>query len=236
VSDVKPILPPVLQVRQYDTHRLIPSKYNPDFASVLTRIADDDAHLRDLFELEQATNERLWGEGGLLPGIDAQELVFGVPNHRVINAAYTHAHPLGSRFNGPDRGAWYAAFAVETSQAEVAFHKATEYAEIGRFEDTVTYDDYLADFNAEFNDVRKGTAFDRVLDPDSYVESQKLAQQLMASGSLGIVYPSVRHAGGTCLACFRPALVGNVRRGKRYRFTWKGHPRPKITCLSRGSP
>jgi len=226
----------VHSVRQYDTHRLIPSKYNPDLASVLTRIADDDQHLQELFELEQATNDRLRGEAGLLPGIDAHELVFGVPNYRVINAAYTHAHPLGSRFNGPDRGAWYAAFKVETSQTEVAFHKATEYTEIGRFDDSVTYDDYLADFSAEFHDVRKGAEFDKVLDPDSYVESQKLAQRLLEAGSLGVVYPSVRHAGGACVACFRPALVGNVRKGKRYRFTWKGSPRPKITCLSRGSP
>ena len=28
-----------------------------------------------------------------------------------------------------------------------------------------------------------------------------------------MIYPSVRHRGGTCLACFRPALVVNVRRG-----------------------
>jgi hypothetical protein len=46
--------------------------------------------------------------------------VFGVPNYRIVNAAFVHAHPLGSRFNGPDRGAWYAGFEVETSQAEVA--------------------------------------------------------------------------------------------------------------------
>lgn len=236
IEELKPPLPPVHSVRQYDTHRLIPSKYNPDLASVLTRIADDDQHLQELFELEQATNDRLRGEAGLLPGIDAHELVFGVPNYRVINAAYTHAHPLGSRFNGPDRGAWYAAFKVETSQTEVAFHKATEYTEIGRFDDSVTYDDYLADFSAEFHDVRKGAEFDQVLDPDSYVDSQKLAQRLLDAGSLGVIYPSVRHAGGTCIACFRPALVGNVRKGKRYRFTWKGSPRPKITCLSRGSP
>jgi hypothetical protein len=28
-----------------------------------------------------------------------------------------------------------------------------------------------------------------------------------------LIYPSVRHRGGTCLACFRPALVLNVRKG-----------------------
>ncbi len=222
-------LPIVRSVRQYDTHRLIPSKYNPDFDSVLVRIADNDEHLRDLFDLDQATNERLWGENGLLPGIGSHELVFGVPNYRVINAAFTHAHPLGSRFNGPDRGAWYAAFAVETSQAEVAFHKSTEYAEIGRFEDSVTYDDYLADFSGSFHDIRKSPKFRGVLDPDSYVASQALSRHLLDTGSLGVVYPSVRHAGGTCIACFRPTLVVNVRKDRTYRFTWAGSPVPRIT-------
>jgi hypothetical protein len=225
-------LPAVSLIRQYDTHRLIPSKYTPDGASVLARLADNDEHLQDLFALDLATNERLWAEAGRLPGIGIHELVFGIPNYRVINAAFTHAHPLGSRFNGPDRGAWYAAFALKTSQAEVAFHKATEYTEINRFDDTVTYDDYLADFSGAFHDLRNTPALEFALAPDSYVGSQALADQLLAAGSLGVVYPSVRHTGGTCLACFRPALVGHVRKHKRYQFTWKGHPVPKITCLS----
>lgn len=222
-------LPPVRLVRQYNTHRLIPSKYNPDLASVLGRIANDDQHLRDIFDLDSATNERLAAENGFLPGIGSHELVFGIPNYRVINAAFTHAHPLGSRFNGPDRGAWYAAFAVETAQREVAFHKTTEYAEIGRFDDSITYDDYLSDFSGEFHDLRDAKGFGRVLDPASYVASQALSQRLLEAGSLGIVYPSVRHVGGTCLACFRPALVGHVRKHGRYRFTWDGDPAPKIS-------
>ena len=222
-------LPPVHLVRHYDTHRLIPSKYNPDLASVLTRIADNDGHLRELFDLDQATNSRVWGENGLLPGIGSEELIFGIPNYRVVNAAFLHAHPLGSRFNGADRGAWYAGMTLETSQAEIVFHKSIEYAEIQRFEDSVTYDDYLADFSASFHDIRKGKKFAKFLDPDSYVASQELAQRLLDADSLGIVYPSVRHAGGTCIACFRPAVVTNVRRSKRLRFTWHGDPVPAIS-------
>jgi hypothetical protein len=222
--------PPVSLIRRRDTHRLIPAKYNPDFSSVLLRIADSPEHLQDLFDLDQATNERLWAENGLQPGIDSHELLFGVSNYRVVNAAFTHAHPLGSRFNGPDRGAWYAAFARETAQAEVAFHKSTEYAEIGRFDDSVTYDDYLADFSGSFHDIRNSPNFNRVLDPDSYLASQEFAQRLLETGSMGIVYPSVRHARGTCIACFRPILVANVRKGGRCRFTWAGDPVPKISC------
>ena len=225
----RPRLPPVALVRRLDTHRLIPSRHVPGGDSVLAAIADDDAHLQAIFELDGATNDRLLAERGRVPGIGIEELVFGVPGFHVVNAAFCHPHPLGSRFNGPDRGAWYASFDVETAQAEVAFHKSVELAEAGWTEESVTYDAYLADFSAAFHDVREAPAFRACLDPESYVASQNLAERLLEAGSLGIVYPSVRHASGTCLACFRPALVANVRRDATYRFTWDGPGSPVVT-------
>jgi hypothetical protein len=224
------VLPPVALVRQFDTHRLIPSRYLPRGESVLTAIADDDEHLQAIFELDGVTNDRLRAEHRMLPGIGPEELVFGVPHALVVNAAFCHANPLGSRFNGPDRGAWYAAFDVATSQIEVGFHKTVQLAEVDRFEDSVTYDDYVADFSAAFHDLRHARGRVRAcLDPVSYLESQALAERLIASGSLGVVYPSVRHPGGTCVSSFRPALVMNVRRGDTYRFTWHGTPAPTVT-------
>ena len=221
-------LPPVSLVRRYDTHRLIPSKYSEDGASVLARIADDDAHLAVIFDLDHATNDRLLAENDRLHGIGVQELIFGVPYHRIVNAAFTHAHPLGGRFNGPERGAWYTAFELKTAQAEVAFHKSVHLAEIGRFEDEVTFDDYLSDFSGEFHDLRRQSAFRDCLNPHSYLQSQALAERLQVAGSLGVVYPSVRRPEGTCLVCFRPTLVGNVRKGPTYRFRWSGTPTPAI--------
>lgn len=223
-------LPPVALVRQFDTHRLVPSRHLAHDGSVLAAIADDDDHLEAIVELDAATNDRLSAEQRMLPGIGPEELVFAVPHAAVINAAFCHANPFGSRFSGPDRGAWYAAFDVETSQAEVGFHKSVQLAEIDRFEDSVTYDDHLADFSATFHDLRRARrAFKACLDPDSYVESQALAERLLENGSLGVVYPSVRFSGGTCVSCFRPALVVNVRRNKTYRFTWDGRPAPVVT-------
>jgi hypothetical protein len=224
-------LPPLALVRHHDAHRLIPSRHLPRGDSVLVEIADDDEHLRAIFELDAATNDRMLAEHRRLPGIGIEELVSGVPHAAVINAAFCHPHPLGARFNGPDRGAWYAAFELATSQAEVAFHKSVQLAEIGRFEDAVTYDDYLADFSASVHDIRRARAFKACLDPNSYVESQALGERLLEAGSLGVVYPSVRRAGGTCLACFRPALVGNVRRGATFRFVWDGASEPLVTTI-----
>lgn len=220
------LVPRQTLVRQFDTHRLINSRHSDE--SVLARIADDDAHLRDIFDLDHATNERLAGENDLLPGIGIDELVFGVPHYHIVNASFCHAHPLGSRFNGPDRGVWYASFAIDTAHAEVAFHKSVELAEVNWFNESITYDDYLADFSAEFHDIRHDDEFSVCLAPDSYYASQELGLRLLHEGSLGIVYPSVRHDGGTCLACLRPALVANVRRAATYRFTWSGSPEPAI--------
>ena len=217
-------------VRRYDTHRLIPSRYSGPDAGVLVRIADDDRHLADILDLDNGTDDRLLAENERLPGIGVGELVFGIPYYRIVNAAFTHAHPLGSRFSGPERGAWYAAFEIETAQTEIAFHKTLQLAEIGRFEDDVTVDDYLADFSGEFHDLRHDD-FSEVLDPESYVQSQALAERLVEAGALGVVYPSVRRDGGTCLACFRPALVMNVRKGATYRLRWGGGPIPEIDLL-----
>lgn len=215
-------------LRQFDTCRLIPSRFADVEDSVLVPLAEDEDTLRDLFDLDNATNERLRGEAGGLPGIGVDELVFGVPNFRIINAAFTYPRPEGSRFNDGDRGAWYCAFEIETALAEVCFHKTVEYQEINRFDDSVTYQCMLADFTATFHDMRGANACPKCLDPESYMASQALAAELLESGSMGIIYPSVRRDGGTNLVCFRPALVGNVRKGQAFRLTWSGSPEPRV--------
>jgi hypothetical protein len=215
-----PVEPRRRLLRARDTHRLVPSKYRAS-ESVLTRIADSDADLRAIFDLEQITNDRLLAEHQRQPGLGPHELVFGVPSYHVVNATFCHPHPLGARFSGPDRGAWYAAFELRTAQTEVGFHRSIELMEIGWMgEERASYDDYLADFSGEFHDLRRDRRFANCLARDSYVESQDLGQRLLDSGSLGVVYPSVRRPGGTCLACFRPAVVANVRRDAEYAFTF----------------
>jgi RES domain-containing protein len=225
------LVPPLTALRQFDTCRLLPSRFADVEDSVLAPLAEDDAHLRDLFDLDNATNARLRTQNGGAAGISVDELVFGVPNFRIVNAAFTYAHPQGSRFNDSRRGAWYCAFDVETALAEVSFHKTVEYAEIDRFDDSVQYQCMLADFTASFHDIRNQPRFEACLAADSYIESQTLAERLLDGGSLGLIYPSVRRPGGTNLACFRPALVGNVRKGAAYRLTWQGTPEPTIEVI-----
>src|SRR3546814_3893656 len=58
-------LPPLSQIRQHDTCRLLPSRFADAEDSVLAPLADSPDHLADLFALDNATNQRLAAERGL---------------------------------------------------------------------------------------------------------------------------------------------------------------------------
>jgi hypothetical protein len=209
------------QFDQRATHRLIPAKYGA--VSVLETLALPADVLADLSELDAATNERKIAEHGDTSAIGLGELLFGVPDAHVVNAAFTHPGPFGGRFHGPQRGAWYAGFEIETSVAEVAFHKRRFLAD-GRIrgQHTFSYIDFLADFSGSFHTLdpaEQESCLQIDLVPRCYGTSQALANKLLFEGSNGIVYPSVRRPSGICIACFRPALVFHPRRGRNYRLT-----------------
>ena len=228
-------LPPLTLVRQFDLHRLIPSQYTGQRGTFLADLVESERELLELLEIEGATHDRTLAAQGRLPGLLNLALLYGgLPFESVVNAAFLHPSPLGSRFNNSERGAWYAGFEQETSAAEVAHHKTLQYAEIGIFEDSLTYDDYLCDLSTSLHDLH-GALFAPCLDPSSYLDSQALSETLLAQGSLGVLYPSVRRSGGTCVALFHPALVGNVRQGLTLRFTWSGHPQPDVS-VQRSAP
>lgn len=231
-------LPPVTSLRQDDTYRLIPSRYAEE--GVLSALSDDDDDMDALYELEGATNGRLLAEAGRTPGIGVHELVFGVPNANIVNAAFCYSRPQGGRFNSPLRGAWYASFAPETSISEVTYHlgqwlaevhwEPADWEKVQKF----PYSEFLADFRGEFHDIRRSKSFSDCLNKNDYTASQALAAALLAGGSSGVIYPSVRHGSGICLSCFRPAMVIHVRRGNKVEFTYSEPTGdPKVTVKHR---
>jgi RES domain-containing protein len=210
-------------------HRLIPSRYS-ETGTVLEEVTTSEAMLADAARLDAATNERIYGELYGLSGISQYELVYGIPNAHIIRAAFLHPGPFGSRFNDTTRGAWYAAKRIETSIAEVAYHKAKHLGEIvvpdspqeRPIDEVSSYDDWQADFRGPFHVLEPAVEYADYLQaepvPQCYQPSQSLARQLLAQQSNGIQYPSVRHNGGVCLACFRPALIYQPRRAQRYQI------------------
>ena len=213
----------VVPVSLRDTHRLIPAKYAEK--SVLEELRLDRQVIHDLSELDAVTNEHKTAEAGNSPSIGPQELLYGVPESHVINAAFTHAGPDGGRFNSRGRGAWYAGQHLATAQAEVAFHRE-KFLTDSRISEPIEseYQDFLADFSGKFHeldfDERKACLQPDPV-PQCYAAGQALAASLLSIGSNGILYPSVRGGGDTCVACFRPALVNNPRRGDLLRLKIK---------------
>src|SRR3984885_12941490 len=94
------------------TCRRVPSRYPT--AGILDRITRPE-DLPFIFELESWTNDRISTEHGILHRIPREEWVVGRPMASVIMAAFCHPRTGGSRFSGPDRGAWYAGMSLDTA-------------------------------------------------------------------------------------------------------------------------
>lgn len=218
---------PIL-VRWKSATRLVASRY--PVAGLLDRVASPE-DLESLFELEGWTNDRISGELGLLRTIPRHEWVIGQPMASVVMAAYCHPRTGGGRFSTGERGAWYAARTIDTAFAESIYHRTNELREVGAFDTFVQMRVYLADFNARLIDVRERYPDRELYDPDSYTKSQQFGQHGLDAGGKGIVFRSVRDPAGECLACFRPALVRNVRAGGHYELRWHGRPEPSVRRL-----
>lgn len=200
-------------------------------APVLAPLADSDDELSELAEIEAATSSRMQAQVTGISGLAANELVYDVPHAHFINASFAYAKPREpNRFNGETRGAWYAALAVETCLAEITFHMTDFLARTGVFEAVADYAEMFCSVSGEFLDLRSMPAHP-ALSADKargYPEGNRLALEARRAGLNGIVYPSVRHPGGTCFAILRPAAVQSMRQGDVWRLIWKGRPEPVV--------
>jgi hypothetical protein len=187
----------------------------------------------NLAEIEGATSGRLTAEKLGTEAIDAREFVSGTAHAAFINAAFSYWRPRElNRFNGPGRGAWYAALVVETCIEEVAFHMTRELERVNDFNAAVDYAEMFASFAGEFVDLRGVERTPACLHPDptvGYPEGNRLAEITRAAGHNGVIYPSVRHEGGTCIAAFWPHAVQSVAQGRVIRLTWGGQRKPTIS-------
>jgi hypothetical protein len=209
--------------------RLIPSQFPPIglFDTVATA-ADAEA----VMELAGWTNDRLVGER--LRRLPEREWVFGRANASIVMAAFLHGAPTGSRFNGPDLGAWYAAAAMPTAAFEVAHHLRREAVARGVETAARTFRTYTAQLAGDYLDIRGQQ--DRqpdLYDPAGYAASQTFGEQIRASGGGGIVYDSVRHAGGVNVVAYRPSNVLSVVQTDHWALTVRAaSPRIELKKLA----
>jgi RES domain len=224
---------PACRISQQRTIRLISTAHHKP--PVLQTLATTFGSLTALEDLESVTSGRLEAEQKGIPGIGPDAMASGY-GYTYINAAFAYPRPNGNRFNPAHWGAWYASFDDQTSLKEVTYHltRALEAAG-GYYDNTTRYLELLADFDADFADLRNLKPLPACLNADvsiGYPEGQRLAEDLRREGSNGIVYPSIRHNTGTCLAVFWPGLIQNFQFGATWEIVWSGDPIPKVTKVA----
>ena len=188
------------------SYRLIPSRFPPIglFDTVATA-----ADLPAVMELAGWTNDRLVAQR--VARLPQSEWVFGRANASVVMAAFLHTPLTGARFNSRDLGAWYASADIRTAAAEVGHHLRREA--VARRLPTVsrTYRAYSAQLDGDYIDIRgRQSSLPKLYAPDDYAASQDIGERLRMTGEGGILYDSVRFAGGVNAAVLRPTCVLNV--------------------------
>jgi RES domain-containing protein len=186
-----------------------------------------EAMADELAEIEGATSGRLTAEA-----TSAALFPRGRPHAHFVNAAFAYWRPReANRFNPAGRGAWYAAFELETAVAEVRFHITRALRDAGSYDAVVEWSEMWASMAGDFVDLREVQPRPACLDPDpaiGYPAGCAVAEEARSAGLNGIVYPSVRHPGGTCIVALWPHVVQSVRQGELWRMTWLGSPDPAI--------
>jgi hypothetical protein len=197
--------------------RAINSRYPP--VDVFEHVADP-ADWDVLLELEEMTNPRVREACGEIARVPVPERPSG-PGASWVMGAFTH---LGwpSRFSDGSYGVYYAARELETAVRETAYHFGRFLAATSEPRGTEIELRVLVSKRLEqrFHDVRIGNA--DLHRPDDYRPSQAFGARLRTQGSNGIVYRSVRHEGGTCLAVLRPKAIPCPKQGAHLRYHFDG--------------
>lgn len=199
----------------HPTLRLIPSRFPPIqlFDTVATA-----ADLAAVMELAGWTNDRLVAER--IARLPRDEWVYGRANASIVMAAFLHVAPGGSRFNGPDLGAWYAAAELVTAAAEVGHHLRREAVNGGLPVLSRVYRAYTARLDGDYLDItgeRAGRP--ELYAPDSYAASQAFGEGVRASARAGILYDSVRVPGHFNVAAYRPGKVEDVTQAGHFEIS-----------------
>ena len=221
---------PAVRLKWNPAFRVIPSRYPA--VGLFDRVAhpeDFDA----LYALEALTNDRIRDEIGDISLVPEDERLFG-PGSTSIMAAFTHPNPQGSRFSDGTYGVFYCARKRETAIAETRHHSTRFMLATHEAPMRLQMRLYSVDVRGQAIDLRKPALTDpRIVSSDDYSHTQALGRRFRAQGAQGIVYPSVRHAGGQCLAALRTGMVRNCLHAAYLEYLWNGSEIEAVFELNR---
>ena len=199
------------------TYRLINSKYPP--IALFENLLDPD-ELEVAYELEALTNDRLRQEVGDLQRVPPEDRMVGAGCSPIM-AAFTHVG-FPSRFSDGSYGVYYAGLELETAISESMYSQARRLAATDEGPVELTMRSYRCSIAAPLLDVC-GDGHAELHLPDDWSAAQRFGRDARSTNSKGILYRSVRRAGGRCLAALRTrALQPPATQAAHYRYLWDG--------------
>lgn len=211
--------PSIRRIAWTPCYRIIPSRFPP--IQLFERVADP-RDLDAVVAVEALTNTRLRDEAGAPALVRPEDRVSG-PNSSWIMAPFTHISAPGGRFSTPAFGAYYAAKARSTAVAETVYHREQFLAATSQPPIDIDMRVIRANLKADLHDVRGlRSAQPGLYHLTDYTVSQAFATALRNTGSLGIVYESVREDGGECAAAFVPRALSACKQAAHLAYSWDG--------------
>lgn len=208
--------PDTTQLNWSAQYRIIPSVYPPiNFFEDLV----EPEHMEAAWYVESLTNERLRDETGNIALVAEEDRISG-PGSSVVMAAFTHI-ACPTRFSDASYGIYYAAKTLETAIYETVYHREKFLGYTQEAAGNVDMRVYQGQILKPLHDIRSGDYAELHL-PDDYQPSQAFGKTLKEARSWGIVYQSVRHYGGECIAALRPPAISIPIQTQHLSYVWNG--------------
>ena len=214
------VIPPLSRVRWPRAYRLVRSAYPP--LDPFDEIADP-ADRQLVSAAEAKSDPRVRDEVAAVHLVPPERRVSG-PGARWAMAPFSHvSRDRPSRFSDGSYGVYYAGDRFEVALAETVFHFERFMAATDEEPATADYRELVSGIDAELHDLRDRDLFGAALDPADYTAAQSIARELRGShASDGIVYPSVRYAGGEAMGTFWPDVGGIPVAHRHLCYRWNG--------------
>ena len=201
-------------------HRIISTRYPP--IDIFERHVPAEM-LGALWALEARTNPRLREQAGDLNRVAPRDRLSG-PGASIVMAAFTHVG-WPSRFSDGGYGVYYAARARETAIRETVHHRELIARDAALSEAEFSMRVWLASPRKPLLDIRGAEWVDLHDDaqrPEDHHQAQAFGAVQRDAGAWGLCYNSVRHAGGECVAIFRPPALSLPVQGAHLVYVWDG--------------
>jgi len=191
---IVPRFPPIEQLEQFDANLQ---------AAVLAELATVDPQI--------IGGLRLLPRGRLPTGPGASRII----------TSYTFASP--GRFNDEAFAAFYGGESLATAIAETVHHIVEPLRDSNAPEQTLPVRLALhVNVDAQKMVDARSAQYPEIYELKSYAESQYFGGLVLERGHEGIVYRSVRRAGGECVAIYNPAALSDCRDARELVYRYAG--------------